>query len=240
MIKLWVYGILAVLVSFGALGQDKPVQPQDKPALGKASDQGLFNKKVTIADLMKLEAFTNSTDMVMRKISDKMWASQTLVSQQDYQKVMGSNPSQFGGANRPVDSVSWNDALAFCARLTDAEKKAERLPEGFVYTIPTQAQWESLVGNATAQTCISSLDQAFRNGTAPVTASPLNSFGLHDARGNLWQWCLDPQDKPYRVLRGGAWNEFREPNMRIDFRWYGTGPDDRQNIYGFRVLLVPG
>jgi formylglycine-generating enzyme required for sulfatase activity len=130
------------------------------------------------------------------------------------------------------------DALAFCARLNEMETKAEMLPENLTYKLPTQGQWESMLGGATLSSAVHSLSAARRNGPSPVATLPANTLGLYDIRGNLWQWCLDPTDKPYRVLRGGAWNEMREANLRPEFRWYSNGPQEKQNIFGFRVVLT--
>jgi len=198
----------------------------------------LSTNKPTAKELMKGDSFTNSVGMVMGKISPTLWAGKYLVTQEEYQKVMGSNPSEFRGERNPVDSVSWNDALGSCAKLNQMERKEEMLPEGFTYTLPTQAQWESLAAGASLSDAVTSVGTP-RSGTAPVGSLGPNSLGLYDIRGNLWEWCLDPDDKPYRVLKGGAWNTSLEVNLRPEFRWYSTGPDDRKNYYGFRCALVP-
>jgi formylglycine-generating enzyme required for sulfatase activity len=65
-----------------------------------------------------------------------------------------------------------------------------------------------------------------------------NNNGLYDTRGNVKEWCLDPQDQPYRVLRGGAWDTYIEINSRLDFREY-SALDQTKNDYGFRVVLEP-
>ncbi len=194
--------------------------------------------KPGIAELMKGNTLTNSVGMVMVKISRTLWAGRYDVTQEEYQKVMGSNPSQFRGARNPVDSVSWDDARTFCAKLNEMERKEEMLPEGFSYSLPTQAQWESLIGSATADDTVNSLGGA-RSGPAPVGSLAPNNLGLYDIRGNMWQWCLDPEDKPYRVLRGGAWDTFVEINLRPEFRWYSNGPDDKKNSFSFRCVLEP-
>jgi formylglycine-generating enzyme required for sulfatase activity len=193
--------------------------------------------KPTIKDLMEKSQFTNATGIVMTRISDNLWAGVYLVTQEEYAKVMGNNPSQFRNDRSPVDSVSWNEAQAFCSRLVAMEDKEKMMPEGFGYTLPTQAQWEMMAGATTLAASVTSL-KGNRQGTAAADSLPANSLGICDARGNLWQWCLDPADKPYRVLRGAAWNEWREVNLRPEFRWYSNGPYDKQNIYGFRVVLV--
>jgi formylglycine-generating enzyme required for sulfatase activity len=190
-----------------------------------------------IKELIKGDRFTNYTGMVMVKISPTLWAGQYLVTQAAYQTVVGSNPSRFSGPNNPVDSVSWNDAMSFCVRLTELEEKQNMLPEGMAYTLPTQAQWESLMAGAPLSQAVTS-EKTRRTGTAPVGSLGANRLGLYDVRGNLWQWTLDPQDKAYRVLRGGAWDAWIEINLRPEFRWYSNGPDDRKEIYGFRCVLT--
>jgi len=195
-------------------------------------------EKPDIKKLIKLPAFTNSIGMVMVKISDALWGGKYEVTQREYQKVAGGNPSQFRGDNNPVDSVSWNDAMSFCAKLSETESKEEMLPEGLAYTLPTQAQWESFAAGASLKDAVTS-SEASRSGTAAVGSLGANSLGLHDTRGNLWEWCLDPQDKPFRVARGGAWDTSFEVNLRPEFRWYGNGPDERKNAIGFRCVLVP-
>ena len=64
------------------------------------------------------------------------------VTQAQWEQVMGSNPSEFKGADRPVEQVSWNDAVEFCKKLTVMEKRAGRVPQGMIYQLPTEAQWE--------------------------------------------------------------------------------------------------
>ncbi len=151
---------------------------------------------------------------------------------------MGSNPSAFKGGNHPVDSVTWNDAMSFCKKLTEQDQKADQLPDGYIYTLPTQAQWEQLVDNASLADAVMSLNMQRRSSTAPVGSLGANSLGLYDTRGNVMEWCLNPQDKPYRVLRGGAWDTYIDINARVDFRWYAK-PDESKNSFGFRIVLEP-
>ena len=70
------------------------------------------------------------------------WLGKYEVTQAQYEAVMGKNPSRFIGADLPVEWVSWYDAMEFCAKLTEREKTAGRLPEGYEYTLPTESQWE--------------------------------------------------------------------------------------------------
>jgi formylglycine-generating enzyme required for sulfatase activity len=193
--------------------------------------------KVTIKDLILLPAFTNNAGMVMVKIASSTWAGKYEVTQEEYRKITAGSPSQFAGDRNPVDSVSWNEAMAFCAKLNDAESKEDMLPEGMGYTLPTQATWETMAASSGANLSATS-DGKSRTGTAPVGSLGENALGLCDVRGNVWEWCLDPQDKPFRVLRGAAWDTSYEPQLRPEFRWYSNGPDDKKNNFGFRVILV--
>ena len=188
--------------------------------------------------MLKTDQVTNTVGMVLKKISPTLWVGVYEVAQAPYTKVMDGNPSAFQGKEHPVDSVNWNDTMAFCKKLTAQERKADELPKGFVYTLPTQAQWEQLVGNASLNEAVMSLNLQRRSSTAPVGSLGPNNYGLYDTRGNVKEWCLDPLDKPYRVLRGGGWDTYIEINARLDFREY-SAPDKTKNDYGFRVVLEP-
>lgn len=184
---------------------------------------------------------TNTAGIALVKISTGLWAGKYEVTQGAYLKVMHGNPSAFRGWQRPVDSVSWNDAMAFCQKLTAAEIQAKELSAGSVYTLPTEAQWEMLVGDALLKDAVMSLNGNYRSSTAQVGSLGPNNFGLYDMRGNVWEWCLDSHDSSYRVLRGGAWNTSLEPNSRVAFRWYANPTmDEKKNTFGFRVILQTG
>ena len=70
------------------------------------------------------------------------WMGKYEVTQAQYEAIMGKNPSYFKGADLPVEQVTWYDAMTFCAKLTEQERAAGRLPEGYEYTLPTESQWE--------------------------------------------------------------------------------------------------
>ena len=221
--------ILTLAVALATL----PVFAQDTD--NAAKDE---KKKADIKELMKESSFTNNAGMVMVKISPSMWAGKYEVTQEVYQKIAGGNPSKTRGERNPVDSVSWNDAIAFCTKLNAAEKAEEMLPEGYTYALPTQAQWESLAGGATLKDAVTS-EKSSRTGTAAAGSLGENSAGLCDMRGNVWEFCADANQQ-YRVLRGAAWNTSYEPQLRLEFKWFSNGVDDRQDNYGFRCVMVPG
>jgi formylglycine-generating enzyme required for sulfatase activity len=202
-----------------------------------ASTEDLTNDDLTLAQMMSSNNIvTNTAGIVLVKISPGLWAGKFEVTQDAYQKVMHSNPSAFRGGDSPVDSVSWNDAMAFCGNLTQKEKTSRDLPDGYAYSLPTQDQWFMLADGATLDQAVTSLPPNHHSSTEPVGSLGANSLGLFDTRGNVMEWCLDPQDKPYRVLRGGAWDTFVEPSTRIEFRNFAP-PDESKDDYGFRVVL---
>ncbi|MEI9865478.1 MAG: SUMF1/EgtB/PvdO family nonheme iron enzyme [Limisphaerales bacterium] len=193
------------------------------------------NALPTLKQLMTTNSvITNSVGLVLVKISGGLWAGKFETTQDAYQKTMQRNPSAFSGAQRPVDSVSWNDAMAFCQQLTTREKAG--LPEGFSYTLPTQDQWLMLMSDASLADAVMKLNNGNCSSTANVGSLGANSLGLYDTRGNVMEWCLDPQDQPYRALRGGAWDTFLPVNARPVFLWK-VSPDTAVNSFGFRVIL---
>ena len=139
------------------------------------------------------------------------WIGETEVTQEQYKAVMGRNPSSFSkGGKYPVENVSWTDAMAFCERLTKAERENGNLPEGYEYTLPTEAQWEYAcrAGTTTPFSFGSTLngDKANCDGnypygnvgkgrylecTAEVGSYAPNAWGLYDMHGNVWEWCRD-------------------------------------------------
>jgi formylglycine-generating enzyme required for sulfatase activity len=225
---------LAAILSANAADTPTPTKPSVKP---QPTDTNATNLVVKVAaDPDKV--FTNSIDMVLLAVPGGFWAGVNLVTQSEYTKVMGGNPSEFVGGSRPVDSITYDDAIAFCQKLTamDIEKKA--LPEGYRYTLPTEEEWMSLVDGAGLDSAVTSLDQS-RSGTSPVGSLAPNELGLYDIRGNLMEFCLSDTSKPFRVLHGGSWHDFAEVNLRPEFRWYGK-PDEKLNTFGFRVVLKKG
>jgi formylglycine-generating enzyme required for sulfatase activity len=208
-----------------------PNEPANSVPSDDQTNQPLLKELMTTNNVV-----TNTVGIVLVKITPTLWAGRYEVTQGSYGKVMGSNPSAFSGANNPVDSVNWNDALAFCKKLTEKEQKANELPKGYIYTLPTQAQWEQLVADASTSDAVMSLNGRHRTSTEPVGSLKPNGLGLYDTRGNVMEWCLDPQDKPYRVLRGGAWDTYIDINARTTFREYSS-PEKTKNSYGFRVVL---
>jgi len=143
-------------------------------------------------------------------ITRPFWMGIYEVTQAQYQALMGSNPSQFVGPQRPVDRVSWNSAMAYCQVLTTQEQASGRLPSGYVYRLPTEAEWEyccragtttefhygpTLVcGQANFSSSFHTNSSCGRYSTAIVGSYTPNPWGLYDMHGNVWEWCVDSWD----------------------------------------------
>jgi formylglycine-generating enzyme required for sulfatase activity/CHAT domain-containing protein len=179
------------------------------------------------------------------------------------------NPSHFSDQpasdQRPVERVSWHDAMEFCNRLSQRT--------GRHYTLPSEAQWEyacragsktpfAFGETFTAQlanyngnyTYANSPEGASREQTTPVGMFPANAWGLQDMHGNVWEWCLDHWHESYegapedgrawlseegggRLLRGGSWSS-NPWNCRSADRILSV-PVGAFNFFGFRVVCLP-
>ena len=120
----------------------------------------------------------------------KGWVGKYLVTQQEYEKVIGSNPSFFKGARRPVESVSWEDAVAYCETLTEQDRRSGLLPSNSCYSLPSDAQYDILVGDARLEDAVVSQGDS-RSSTEEVGSKGANQYGLYDTRGNVWEWLQD-------------------------------------------------
>lgn len=200
-------------------------------------------------------------------LSYGFWMGKYEVTQREYEAIMGSNPSWFkGDPNRPVEQVTWKDATAYCARLTEIEQAAGRLPAGYAYRLPTEAEFEYACRAGTATRFSFGDDPDYTqlgqfawygdnsaNATHPVGQKTPNPFGLYDIYGNVWEWCLDWYQDPYpggnvinpsgpglavsRVFRGGGW-DYVAASCRSAYR-NNVAPTRRTNYLGFRVVLSP-
>ena len=176
---------------------------------------------------------------------------------------LDADPSHFKGDDRPVERVSWEDAMEFCARISKKTGKG--------YRLPTEAEWEYACRAGTrtpfafGETITPELvnyDGNYPYGSAPkgkyrketIAVGSLgvaNGWGLYDMHGNVWEWCQDwagpyqsgpatdpqgPSDGSYRRLRGGSWVDDGD-GCRSAFRGYNE-PGFRDDVIGFRVVVV--
>jgi hypothetical protein len=166
------------------------------------------------------------------------WAGKYLVRQSDFENAGGDDPSTFRRPNRPVETISWEDATAFCNKLNDYESKAGKLPQGYHYTLPKESQWETFSADADIDLAATSRITTLTS-TQDVGYSEPNKYGLYDSIGNVWEWCLDDfDDKGDHSLRGGCWLSSATDFPNADTRNAG-GAKYADRFTGFRVVLVP-
>ncbi len=202
----------------------------------KLNNQGIIIAKPPGSAQIYTEALGNGVDLKMVKIpggefmmgspeSEKdrekdespqhqvtvpeFYLAQTLVTQAQYQAIMGKNPSNFKGNDKlPVEQVSWLDAVAFCEKFSQKTNRT--------YRLPSEAEWEYAcrAGSNTPYAFGETINPSvvnydgnfpyggaakgeYREKTTPVGSFPPNLFGLYDMHGNLWEWCLDEYTNNY-------------------------------------------
>jgi formylglycine-generating enzyme required for sulfatase activity len=194
------------------------------------------------------------------RITRRFYLGKYEVTQQQWEPVMGDNPSEFKGPRNPVERVSWDDCQDFLRRLN-----RKHTSPGATFRLPTEAEWEyACRAGSTTRWCFG--DEEARLGeyawyndnsertTHPVGQKKGNAWALYDMHGNVWEWCADwyegeyygssPSNDPkgpnsgrYRVRRGGSWSG--NPRYTRSADRAGLTPDDRNQNYGFRVARTP-
>jgi formylglycine-generating enzyme required for sulfatase activity len=185
------------------------------------------------------------------KITKPFYLGVYEVTQQQYQRVMENNPSDRKGAKKPVENISWEEAVEFCRKLSAREREE--------YRLPTEAEWEYGCRGGTT-TAYSFGDDASQLGnyawykgnsrstTHDVGKQPPNRWGLYDMHGNVWEWCQDwyadygngevsdptgPTQGTGHPIRGAS---FGHPARFLRSACRGCGdPDHRSRHVGFRV-----
>ena len=192
------------------------------------------------------------------KLTKPFYMLTTEVTQQQYIQIMGHNPSLFKSANNPVDTVSWNDAIEFCRKLSTKT--------GMKITLPTEAQWE--------YACRAGTDTKFSFGdddmllesycwyssnsikrSRPVAKKKPNAWGLYDMHGNVMEWCSDLFSSNYYSISPGV-DPKGPSNMQVVSPVYrggcciyvsdfcrsatrsGSFPNSRNGATGFRVVFA--
>jgi eukaryotic-like serine/threonine-protein kinase len=187
------------------------------------------------------------------------------VTQAQYQAIMGTNPARFQGEKRPVERVSWDNAVEFCQKLSQRT--------GRTYRLPSEAEWEyacragtttPFYFGETITTDLVNYDGNNPYGSAPkgeyrqqttnVGIFPPNSFGLYDMHGNIWEWCEDVYNENYqgapsdgsawltgkdnniKLLRGGSWDDYAR-GCRCANRYRDARAGRYVNV-GFRLVAL--
>jgi formylglycine-generating enzyme required for sulfatase activity len=196
------------------------------------------------------------------RITNGYWMGKYEVTQHEYRFIMKKNPSRFKSPDKPVEHVSWSDAVSFCNALTDRERRAGRLPDGYEYRLPTEAEWEFAArgGRKTKNLKYSGSKNADSvawyesnagGKSSPVGKKSPNELGIHDMSGNVWEWCYDDYKKYHigsyvnpvitggrsgHVNRGGSWYR-RKDHCRVTNRENIT-PNSSYGTIGFRIVLA--
>jgi formylglycine-generating enzyme required for sulfatase activity/serine/threonine protein kinase len=204
--------------------------------------------------------FKNESPQTQVTLSKGSWLGKTAVTQGQWETLMAGNPSSLKATDLPVDQISWTDAVEFCRKLTERERAAGRLPDGYVYSLPSEAQWEyacraGTVGQYGGDGHLDDMgwySDNSGNTMHPVGQKQANAWGLYDMHGNTWEWCQDRfGDYPggsvtdptgtisgsAHVVRGGSCN-VPARFCRSAFRRM-TESDSRENHLGFRLALRP-
>jgi len=159
------------------------------------------------------------------EITKQFFIGATEVTQAQYQAVMGENPSTFPEAQRPVEKLTWHDAVAFCEKLS--EKAGRTVSYAFgddVSQLDKYAWYSSNSGNE----------------THPVAQKLPNAWGLYDMHGNVYEWCLDHFNMGYSdaPADGSAWTtEKPKPDMILRSGAYNT--DEKRCLSAARACNAP-
>ena len=182
----------------------------------------------------------------------------------NYLKHIKGNSNMPTGDNYPICWISWKNAVAFCKWLTEREREAGRLPLGYEYRLPTEAEWEYAARGGSGDRGykysgsdnIASVAWYIRNSdskTHPVGEKKANELGVYDMSGNVWEWCSDkwhsnysgaPADgsswgtgsSSYRVLRGGSWSSIAS-HCQLTDRGINS-PRSAKNVMGVRICIA--
>ena len=275
--RAWIaFGIVAALLAVGlgvgwmigrsdrrsgsSSSSDRDSERREKGEASGRSEGGGRSETFTLPGGVKMEMVyvePGSFMMVMGEGNEKhrervtkgFWLGKYEVTQAQWKAVMEENPSEFKGADLPVENVSWNDCQKFFEKLN-------ALPEvkksGWRYRLPTEKEWEyACWAGSTGVYCrlangmeitentlgeVAWYDYNSEGKTHSVGQKKPNAFGLYDMHGNVWEWCEDLYEagSSDRVRRGGGWHD--------DFGscWAGARgcthcPDPRSNSLGFRL-----
>ena len=203
-------------------------------------------------------------------ISKGFYLGKYSVTQAEFKAVTGKTPWADNddvkeGDDYPAMCIDWDDAVGFCRKLTAHESQAGRLPQGYVYALPTESQWEYAcrAGTTTAYSFGNdpsdlgqyawyekNADDVGEKFAHRVGQKKPNPWGFYDMHGNVWEWCRDYYGEhlpggtdPFvgngslRVTRGGGWYS-PAWGCRSASRYY-VEPGRRYHYLGFRVSLVP-
>ena len=251
-------GALLLLATQSACDR-QPSTPAGPPP---APPAGAQTKLVPLTNMVLLKpgSFLRIKNVVT--LTREFWLGKYEVTQREYLEITGKNPSHFqGDPARPVEKVTYFDAVNFCLVLTSRERAQGRLPPDYEYRLPSEAEWEYACRAGTTNRYSFGDDPAEGDAyawttensdgtTHPVGQKRPNPWGLYDIHGNVWEWSrdwfanypavdlTDPAGPPagkFKVFRGGGWNneiEFARSGNR-----FMMSPSNGIHFVGFRLAL---
>jgi hypothetical protein len=255
-----------LLIVLGPLGCDR-----EPPGSARAPTKAAANiavspvraELVPLTNMVLIKAGTFRRLKFFVTITHDFWLDKYEVTQAEYTALMGKNPSHFkNNPYAPVEKVSFFDAMAYCAALTQRERQAVRLPPGYEYRLPSEAQWEYACRAGTtnqfsfgdAPADVGQYAWTWENSegfTHPIGLKRPNPWGLYDMHGNVWEWCLDwfapypakdltdpsgPAEGKFKVFRGGGWE--KDALYARAANRFMMVPANGIYFVGFRVALV--
>ncbi len=213
------------------------VRNQTKPSEFVWVSSGAINGEYAIGNgydpiYFKLKSLT---------VTNGFWICSNEVTQQEYEEVIGTNPSITKGTNRPVEMVSWDDAMEYCRRLTERDRAAGRINTKQAYRLPTADEWEYSARAGHGESRGESSELVWINASwinarpySIRTATP-NALGLYDMLGNVGEWCLDSRETNLRLVCG---NGICLDDLCCRYSQRFASPRDAMNQFvGFRVVL---
>ncbi len=256
---------LAVIVSPGVAAESRRGSPNENGAGAPRSGQDFTLGQPAMPLIwiapgtFRMSSTHGAGDDTWVTLTHGYWLGRTEVTQAQWQVVMDRIPvpAFFKGSERPVERISWGAVMEFCVKLTKLEHTAGRLPEGYRYTLPTEAQWEYACRAGTTGKYAGEIDaMAWHGGnsggqTHPVAQKKPNAWGFYDMHGNVLEWCADwyarypggavsdptgPALGQFHIARGGVWNG-SAGFCRSGYRYWHPSSIGNEGT-GFRLALV--
>lgn len=213
--------LAGIAVALAACEQKKDgssaTAPSAAPALTASSTSGEANALVAIPAGKFIMGDKDEVDAPPHEVTVSAFLmDKHLVTQDQFQKLIGSNPSRWKGGQNPVEQLRWSDAVKFCNKRSESEglkpcydlatQKCDFTADG--YRLPTEAEWEYAcrAGTTTAYFFGATpakageyawIDKNSGGRPHPVGQKQSNPWGLYDMTGNVWQWCNDNYDVEY-------------------------------------------
>ncbi len=257
------------VVSIDANGDETESKTLETEYIKEDLGSGISLEMVSIPSGEFLFGLPNNTkektdNEIMQQVIkvSSFYISKYPITQNQWERVMKNNPSRFKGGNRPVEQVSWFEAMSFCQKLSTKTGKK--------YRLPTETEWEYACRGGTTSpfnfgesiiTDLANYDGncgyanapkgRYRQKTVNVGSFSANAFGLYDMHGNVREWCANIWEKEFdrqeiivpdvndlrlRALRGGSWAD-HPLSCRCTAR-YGLEPTIKNFIIGFRVVCL--